>query len=206
MDMKPFVVGIAGGSGSGKSSLAMGLQKTFPNYVLVFHLDDYFRPANEIPVRAGMQNWDDPRSLYYSKMAKDLAELKAGHSVIINTKSPLLNPDFVRTGQRIPVKFSPMPIIVVEGFLALHYPKIRKLLDLSFYLDAPFQTHVERRIHSGLHPSQFPPEYRRLVLRPMHDRYVAPSKVHADVSLNVAKLNEKDVLRRVAALITAKIT
>ena len=204
--MKPFVVGIAGGSGSGKSSLASALRQTFPDTVLLFHLDDYFRPASEVPIRAGMQNWDDPRSLYYSKMAKDLADLKAGKSVIINTKSPDLNPDFLRTGQRIPVEFVPKPIIVVDGFLALHFPKIRNLLDLSIYLDAPFQTHVERRINSDSHLGYFPPDYRRLVLRPMHDRYVAPSKVQADLVLNVAKLNQKQTLNKVAPLIASKIT
>ncbi|HWB38841.1 MAG TPA: hypothetical protein VG604_01215 [Candidatus Saccharimonadales bacterium] len=204
--MKSFVVGVAGGSGSGKSTLAFGLCESLPSKVMIFHMDDYFRPADEIPKRAGMPNWDDPRSLYYSKMAKDLADLKAGKSVTINTKSPDLNPDFLRTGQRIPVKFNPQPVIIVEGFLALYYPKIRKLLDLSVYLDAPFQTHVERRIHSSLRLGNFPPDYRRLVLRPMHDRYVAPSKVQADVVVNVAKLNQKQVLDKVTPLIAARIT
>lgn len=203
--MKPFVVGIAGGSGSGKSSLAFGLQHTFPEVSLIFHIDDYFRPAAEVPIRAGMKNWDDPRAIYYSKMAQDLAQLKAGQPVIIHTKSPDLNPEFIRSGQRIPVEFVPKPLIIVEGFLALHFPKIRALLDLSIYLDGPFDIHVARRLHTKIHPNEFPPEYVQKVLRPMHERYVAPSKVQADLVINVTSQSEKDVLKKVAPMVASKI-
>jgi uridine kinase len=202
--MKPFIIGIAGGSGSGKSTLAEGLKAAFPGTVLTFHLDDYFRPADEVPVRAGMKNWDDPRALYYGKMAKDLALLKAGERVVINTKSPDLNPDFLRTGQRIPVEFAPKPLIVVEGFLTLHFPKIRKLLDFSIYLDAPFNVHISRRVHGKLH--SFPEDYDRLVLQPMNDRYVSPSRVHADITLNAGSLTQKQVLKKTTDLLIPRIT
>ena len=202
--MKPFVVGIAGGSGSGKSTLAIGLQKTFPNAVLIFHLDDYFKPEADVPVRANMANWDHPQALYYTKMVHDLAALKAGKTVTVLTKSPALNPSFVKTGKRIPVDFVPQQIIIVEGFLVLHYTKIRKLLDMSVFLDAPFYVHSQRRVHGKLH--NFPPDYDSAVLRPMHDRYVTPSRVHADTVLNVTQLNQTQVLATVAGLIAKRTT
>jgi len=204
--MKPFVVGIAGGSGSGKTSVALALQAALPGLVTIFHMDDYFRPAAEVPLRASRHNWDDPRALYYSQMAKDLAHLKAGESVIINTKSPLLNPDFPRSGQRIPISFQPKPLLIVEGAFALYYPKIRQLLDLSIYLDAPFHTHVSRREHSQPQTAEHPDDYRRLVLRPMHDRFVGPSKVHAEVRLDAAQLNQKQVVRHIMTLLAPQLT
>src|SRR5690349_16618679 len=136
--MTPYVVGLAGGSGSGKSTLAFGVADALPGDVLVFHLDDYFRPEEEVPVKEGMVYWDDPRALYAGKMVTDLARLKAGERAIINTKSPRLNPDFIKTGKRLPVEFEPKRLIIAEGFLTLHYSGLRRLLDLSIYLDSPF--------------------------------------------------------------------
>lgn len=202
--MKPFVIGIAGGSGSGKSTLAFGLQKTFTNAVLIFHIADYFKPETDVPRRAGMANWGHPLAFYYTKMVHDLADLKAGKTVTINTKSSTLNPNFVKNGQRIPIIFEPKQIIIVEGLLALHYPKICKLLDMSIFLDAPFYVQAKRRLHDNLHG--FPSQYDAAVLRPMHDRYVTPSRIHAEVVLNVVQLNQPQVLQKVSALIAQKTT
>lgn len=204
--MQPYILGIAGGSGAGKSSLAYALRDAFPGNVTIFHLDDYFRPADEVPVRAGLKNWDDPKALYYSQMARDLAALKTGQAVTINTKAPDLNPEFVRSGQRIPMVFEPKSLIIVEGFLTLHFPKIRKLLDYSVYLDAPFALASARRVHSKVHPNEFPDDYNRHVLKPMQERYVNPTKVSADLVLNVEKLDKREVLKRVRTIVMPQLT
>jgi uridine kinase len=89
--------------------------------------------------------------------------------------------------------------------LALHYPKIRRLLDLSVFLDAPFYVQSGRRLHDKT-PEDFPLGYDKLVLRPMHDRYVSPSKIHASVTLNVANMSQQQVLDKVTALIVPHLT
>lgn len=193
--MSPYLIGAAGGSGSGKSTLAFGLEKDFPNQVSIFHIDDYFKPEHDVPHVNGIPNWDSPESLYAEKMVADLAKLKLGQSAIINTKSPKLNPDFLVTGKRIPVEFKPKPLIVVEGFLALYFEGIRNLLDKSIYLDAPFSVHTGRRLHGKLH--KFPPEYDELILRPMHELYVKPTKLYADLLINVTDMEADKVLKEV---------
>lgn len=180
--------------------LVEGLKVAFPRTVLALHTDDYFRPPNEIPLRSNMHNWDDPRALHYGKMAKDLASLKAGQPVVIDTKNLNLNPGFLRTGQRIPVAFKPLPIIVIEGPLVLHFPKIRNLLDLSFYLDVPADLQIDKKLH------RLPKNYEQSVLRPMYERYVSPSRIHADATLNLAKLSEKQALKKVTDLLVTRST
>jgi uridine kinase len=198
--MTPFVLGVAGATGSGKSTLAFGLQDTLPKGVMVFHIDDYFKPKAEVPVYKGMANWDDPKSLHENKMVADLARLKAGESVIINTKSPRHNPDFAKTEQRIPVEFKSQPIIVVEGFLALHFPRLRELYDLSIFLEAPFDLRLSRRSHFMYE------EYKQKVLPPMYAKHVEPSRKFADLVLDVTEMPETEVLAKVSDLISAQVT
>ena len=202
--MTPFIIGVAGGSGSGKSTLAFSLQDKFQDNVLIFHIDDYFKPEKEVPTKSGLVNWDDPGALYSQKMAQDLALLKSGKPVTIHTKSPRFNPNFLKTGERIPVEFTPKPLIVVEGFLALHYPEIRTLCDISIYLDAPFELRSKRRVHGKLH--NFSAAYDELILQPMHEQYVEPSKQHADIVLDIAELTQNEVLSKVIDMLPAEVT
>jgi uridine kinase len=191
----PFLLGVCGGSGAGKSTLAFGLEDRFPHKVLVVHLDDYFRPEAGVPLLHGMKNWDSPDAVYHDKIVADLKLLKSGQPVTINTKSPRLNPDFLKTGKRIPVLFEPKPLIVVEGFLTLHYPLLRGLLDIKIYLDAPYELHSKRRVHGKLY--NFLSQYNDLVLKPMHNQYVLPSKQYADVAIDIAAKNQQQVLDEV---------
>jgi uridine kinase len=165
-------------------------------------LDDYFRPEADVPVMNGYANWDDPEALFHQKMAADLKTLKAGQSIIVNTKRPQLNPDFLKTGKRIPIEFAPKPLIVAEGFLILHYPEIRRQLDLSVYLEAPLDHNLPRRAHGKLH--NFPNDYDELVLKPMHHKFVKPSQQYAGQVLDVSNLSAEQVLDGVVGLLEYK--
>lgn len=202
--MKPFVIGIAGGSGSGKSTLAFGLEDQFPGKVLIFHIDDYFKPKDQVPLTSGVSNFDHPNALYIDKIVSDLKSLINYQPVTIMTKSPRLNPDFLKTKQRIPVEFEPKPVIVVEGFLTLQIKEVRELLDVSIYLDAPFDQHISRRVHGKIH--NFPDDYNEKIIKPMHDKYVAPSKKFADTIIDVSKLDQAEVLRQVSNIVAPYVT
>lgn len=203
--MKSFVLGLAGGSGVGKSTLAFGLQDEFgEDNVLIFHIDDYFKPKELVPIVDGVSNFDHPDALYVDKIAKDLKMLIAGRPVTIMTKSPRHNPDFLKTKQRIPVEFPSKPLIVVEGFLTLRLKPIRELLDSSIYLDAPFDRHIVRRVHGKIH--NFPMDYTEKILRPMHQKYVEPSKQYADEIIDVSELTAEQVLDRVSEMIKPHLT
>src|SRR5437660_33765 len=106
-----LLVGVGGGSGSGKSTLCEGLTEKYPDTIGLVQLDDYYRPADEVPTLDGMTNWECPEALFVDRFVRDLSELQRGTSVIINTKNYRLNPGFKDTGKRIPVVFHPKPII-----------------------------------------------------------------------------------------------
>ena len=197
--MSNFVLGIAGGSGAGKSTVAFGLADKWPEKTLIFHLDDYSKPESDVPKVDGLSNWDSPDALNSEKMISDLAKLKNNQPAVINTKSPRLNPDFLKTGKRIPIEFQPKPLIIVEGFLSFHYDALRNLMDLKIYLDAPYELHSRRRVHGKLH--NFPAEYDELILKPMHEQFVLPSKQFADKVIQVENLTENEAISKVANLI-----
>ncbi len=201
--MTPYIIGICGGSGSGKSTLSFALEDYSPDKVTIFHVDDYFKPEDEVPLLKGMRNWDDPRAIDSEKMVRDLTSLKSGKTVTINTKSPRLNPGFLKTGKRIPIDFKPKPLIIVEGFLALYFEELRKLFDATIYLEAHFELHTSRRIHGKLH--NFPENYNELVLKPMHERYVYPFKKNSDLIINVESLTPVEVAVAVRKFIEPKL-
>jgi uridine kinase len=184
--MKPYVLGLCGGSGSGKSTLAFGLADRYPGKVTVFQLDDYFRQREEVPMLHGFANYDDPLALYSERMIADLATLISGKPVTINTKSPRLNPDYVKTRKRIPAIFRPNKLIVVEGFLTLYFEGLRKQFDYSIYLDVPFDVSTDRR--AGEKINNYSPEYFGHVLKPMSERYVYPNKKYAN---RIVKVDDK---------------
>lgn len=194
--MKPFVVGIAGGTGSGKSTLTFGLEEIFSGKVTTVHLDDYFKPPEEVPKQGGMLNYDHPDALYLERLVKDLHALKSGKTVVINSKDHRVMGEYGTASERNPTNHYPRPLVLVEGFLTLSYGPIRQLLDLKIYLDAPFELHLGRRVHFMLD------EYSKQVLRPMHDRYVEPSKRYADRIIDVSKLKPVEVLQQVEQLIS----
>src|SRR3989344_4640189 len=103
--MKPIFIGIAGGTGAGKSTLCTALMDKYPDKIGLIQLDDYFKPESEVPKLEGHVNWDHPNALFLDKLANDLAQLSEGRSVIINTKNERINPKYKKTDKRIPVKF-----------------------------------------------------------------------------------------------------
>jgi uridine kinase len=192
---KPFVLGVAGATGSGKSTLAYGLQDKFPGKVAVLHLDDYFIPKEQMSDMAGFKNWDDPESLKYKQFASELSKLISGQTITVDTKSARLNPDYYKTQKYKTVEIEPKPLIVVDGFLLLHYPGLRELLDKSVFLNAPFEIHSNRRVH----PAE--QEYKNNVIRPMVEKYVVPSSVHADLVIDVVENGQDEVLSQVIEIL-----
>lgn len=193
--MKPIFIGIAGGTGSGKSTLCTALLDKYPDKAGLIQLDDYFRPPAEVPEFEGIENWDHPNALYLDKLAKDLSELSQGKSVVINTKNERLNPEYKKTDRRIPVEFQPKPIMLVEGYLVLYDQRIREFLSTSIWLDVDHKTRYARRVHFKY------PEYEEKVLIPMHKKFVEPTKRYAKHVIDVSNLSKEQVLKEVDEII-----
>ncbi|OHA00801.1 MAG: hypothetical protein A3C07_02030 [Candidatus Sungbacteria bacterium RIFCSPHIGHO2_02_FULL_47_11] len=195
--MKPVFIGIAGGTGSGKSTFCTAIHDKYPDTVGFVHLDDYFKPSTEVPKFEGMENWDHPDALDFNKLAQNLSELTQGKSVIINTKSGRFNPDFPNTGKRIPIEFLSKPIMLVEGFLVLWDKKVRVFFTTSIWFDLEHNTRWARRVwFKG-------PIYEEKVLIPMHKKFVEPTKQYAEHVIDVSNLTKEQVLEKVEKIVLA---
>lgn len=193
--MKPVFIGIAGGTGAGKSRLCTALVDTYPDKIGLVQLDDYFKPSELVPEFEGHKNWDHPGALFIGKLAHDLAELSQGKSVFINTKNERLNPDYKKTGKRIPVEFQSKPVMLVEGYLVLFDERVRKLLTTSIWLDIEHETRWARRVHFKY------PEYEEKVLLPMHKQFAEPTKQYAAHVINVSGLSKGQVLSEAGKIV-----
>jgi uridine kinase len=181
-------VAIAGGSGSGKSTLSYSLIDQFPAVFGMLQLDDYTKPKDQIPVLHGMLNYDDPEALTPEKFLRDMMTLKRGKSVKVMTKSEKFNPDYYEKG-KIEIEVKPKGIMLVEGYMTLCFPMLRNFYDYSFYLDLDSQTRERRRVTG----KYFDEKYNKLVLRPMHEKHVEPTKKLADIVIDVSNAHAKRV-------------
>lgn len=180
----PIVAGIAGGAGSGKTSLVRAMLAAAPGEVAVVELDWYYREqAHLSPAEREQTNYDAPAALEMDRAARDLQQLRAGIAV----NAPVY--DFAthtRTGQIRPIV--PKPFIVVEGILALADEELRGLYGLTVYVDAPSDLRFIRRLcrdtaERGRSMESVVRQYLEQV-RPMHDQWVEPCKTQAQMVLS----------------------
>lgn len=178
----PLVLGIAGGSGSGKSTIAKSLLAMLPDGAgLLLEQDHYYRSQSHVPEEERERvNYDHPDSLELSLLATHVDELKAGRSI----SRPSY--DFARH-DRSPdaVKVDPAPVIVVEGILVLADAELRRRFDVRVFVDTDADIRLMRRIrrdleHRGRTFAQVRKQYYESV-RPMHLAFVEPSKRFSDI-------------------------
>lgn len=183
--MKPFLIGITGGSGSGKTTFIKELRQAFTEeQVCILSQDDYYFPREQqLTDDAGVKNFDLPRSIDKKSFKKDLEQLLSGKLVermeytFNNEKA---NPKMLR--------FESAPVIIVEGIFVFHFKKIRRLLDLKIFLHAKENLKVIRRIKRDQVERNYPIEdvlyrYEKHVL-PTFERYIEPYMEDADIVVN----------------------
>ncbi|MFM8347583.1 MAG: uridine kinase [Bacteroidota bacterium] len=140
---KPFVIGITGGSGSGKTYFLQRLAEGFtPQQVCLISQDHYYRSREQQPVdENGVKNFDLPVSIDQSALQADLQQLIAGHRVRKQTYT-FNNP----ASDSEEIEFLPAPVLVVEGLFVQYFPEIRALLDLRIFIEAKDHLKLGRRI------------------------------------------------------------
>ena len=178
--MTPVLIGIAGGTGSGKTTVAKRIVAGLPpeHATLVQH-DWYYRdhPRLSLADRAKL-NFDEPDALENTLLAQHLGELKSGSAV----DCPQY--DFATHTRRPETRrVEPRAVVIVEGILIFAVPAIRELLDLRLFVDTDDDIRLLRRLERdvlerGRDLGSVSAQYQRTV-RPMHRRHVAPSKEHA---------------------------
>ncbi len=182
---KPLIIGITGGSGSGKTSFIHALRDTFKQHQLcVISQDDYYRPLDEQEIdEEGVENFDRPHAIDKKAFAEDIKKLIRGES--------FTRPEYTFNNvDAIPalLHFEPAPIIIVEGLFIFHYKKVRKLLDIKIFLHAKENLKVIRRIKRDRVERNYPLEdvlyrYENHVL-PTFEKYIQPYIEDADIVIN----------------------
>ena len=191
--MKPYIIGIAGGSGSGKSTFAGRLKEAFPDDVSLVSCDNYYLPHDELPLeeRAHL-NYDAPEALEFDLMVRHLEDLKNGKSALC----PVY--DFTKhTRSDRVTEILPRPIILIDGILIFHDEALRNCMDLKIYVETDADERILRRarrdmMERGRDLDSVIDQYLSTV-KPMHNTYVKPTKIFADVILNGGK-NEQAFL------------
>lgn len=142
--MKSIVIGVAGGSGSGKSTFTNRIKKYFGDDVVVLYHDNYYRSQDGIPFEQRVTvNYDHPDALETDLMVEHLKKLKAGESI----ECPVY--DFAKhTRSSQVLRIDPKPVILVEGILLLADPRVRELLDIKVYVE-PTRAKADVVINSG---------------------------------------------------------
>jgi len=179
---KPLVVGITGGSGSGKTLFMKELMNRVPQASL-HSMDNYYLEKNKQPKdEAGVENFDTPQSIDAHRFATDLEKLIEGEDIAL-TEYTYNNDRDNPNPRKITVKSS--PIILVEGIFVLHFQRVRALLDLKLYIETPDHLMIKRRIirdskERGYDLDDVLYRYEHHVM-PAYKQFIEPSRNYADL-------------------------
>ncbi len=203
-----LVIGLAGGSGSGKTTIARTIMERVGRDRIAFvQHDAYYCDQSDVPFEIRAQvNYDHPDSLETSLLIKHLHALRAGQAVDVPVYDFSL---FTRTHET--TRIEPRPVILVEGILIFVDPLLRALFDIKLYVDAPADLRFIRRLQRDMTERNRSPEsvirqYLETV-RPMHIEFVEPTKRFADLILPEGGFNPVGVdviVARVRAMLEAK--
>jgi uridine kinase len=177
-----LIIGIAGGSGSGKTTVVKKLIKSLPkDSVSVISQDSYYKDnGHKSAEERAKINFDHPSSIEFSLLIKHLDQLKEGNNIQMPVYSYLT---CARSKETIPI--SPKKVIIVEGILILSNPRMRERMDIKVYVDADGDDRLMRIIWRDLEErgrsfQQVLEHYDKFV-KPMHLQFIEPTKRYADI-------------------------
>ncbi|BDS12621.1 uridine kinase family protein [Aureispira anguillae] len=182
---KPFLIGLTGVSGSGKTTFLKRLETIFgKDELCVISQDNYYKPREEQLIDdEGIRNFDLPTSINRAEFYQDILELLAGKTVV--RQEYTFNNDLAVPKM---LEFPPCPIILIEGIFIYHYKEIKDLMDLKLFLHVKETTALSRRIRRDRIERNYPLEdvlyrYKNHVL-PTYERYIKPFQYEADLIIN----------------------
>ncbi|HEV2288115.1 MAG TPA: uridine kinase [Candidatus Acidoferrales bacterium] len=194
MSSRPFVIGICGGTGSGKTTITNRLSQALSaSGVLVLQQDHYYRDLQNLTLEErSRQNFDHPNAIDTALFVEHVRKLRDGQSI----DRPIY--DFTQH-RRLPetVRLETQPAILIEGILIFEIEALRKLMDLKIFVDTDADLRLIRRLvrdirDRGRTLESVVEQYQKTV-RPMHLEFVEPSKRYADVIIPEGGHNEAGV-------------
>lgn len=178
-----MLIGLCGGSGSGKSTMIEWIKKEFPGQVSVIDMDNYYISRDELPFEERrLINYDVPESLDWNTMIRHIKMLMSGENIP--------QPKFTfQTYERLAEaeETKPADILIVDGIFSFYHEELRKLYDLKVYVDVPSDIRLARRMLRNMkrygRKAEFEIEQYFEKVKPMHERYVEPCREYADIVL-----------------------
>ncbi|MFO7933165.1 MAG: uridine kinase [Bacteroidales bacterium] len=186
-----FVIGIAGGTGSGKTTVVNKILERIPgDRVALIPQDSYYRDNSHLPMEERQQiNFDHPRSVEFDLLVDHIRKLRAGNTV----QQPIYNYlTCTRAGETIPVE--PREVIILEGILIYTHRELCEEIDMKVFVDADADDRLSRVIirdmmERGRSVDMVLERYEKTV-KPMHLQFIEPSKRYADVIIPQGGMNE----------------
>ena len=189
-----LIIGIGGGTGSGKTTVVRKIIESLPDdSVAVIPQDSYYNDQSHLPLEVRKRtNFDHPDAFEWPLFAHQIKELKNGRAIEQPTYSYIT---CTRLSETIHVE--PKEVIIIEGIMALYDKKLRDLMDLKIFVDAGSDERLLRVITRDIvergHPLEMLVDKYRNILKPMHDEFIEPTKQFADIIIPNSGNNDKAI-------------
>lgn len=189
----PKIVAIAGGSASGKSTIVKIIAETYKDDIIVVGHDNYYKAHDDIDFdERKLLNYDHPKAFDTDLFCEDLKKLRRGEEIDMPVYDYTIH-----TRSKDTIKVKAKKIILIEGILVLYEKKIRELTDTKVFVDADSDIRLKRRIlrdtvERGRSIESCLTQYIEQV-KPMHEKYVEPSKKYADIIIPRGAKNTKGI-------------
>ena len=191
---KVTIIGIAGGTGSGKTTVVKKIVEALPpHHVAVVPLDSYYNDTTEMTEEERRAiNFDHPDAFDWKLLIKQINELREGHAIEQPTYSYLICNRLPET-----IHVEPKPVIIVEGIMTLINKKLRDMMDIRIFVDCDSDERLIRNIERdtverGRDVQTVLDRYRK-VLKPMHDQFIEPTKRYAHIIIPEGSDNVKGI-------------
>ena len=191
---KVTIIGIAGGTGSGKTTVVKKIVEALPpHHVAVVPLDSYYNDTTEMTEEERRAiNFDHPDAFDWKLLIKQINELREGHAIEQPTYSYLICNRLPET-----IHVEPKPVIIVEGIMTLINKKLRDMMDIRIFVDCDSDERLIRNIERdtverGRDVQTVLDRYRK-VLKPMHDQFIEPTKSYAHIIIPEGGDNVKGI-------------
>ena len=189
-----YIIGIAGGTASGKTTVVKEIVNSLPNgEVVVIPQDSYYKDSSHVPAEERQYiNFDHPDAFDWDLLVEQITMLRQGKAIDQPTYSYITS-----TRQPETVHIEPSKVIIIEGIMALVSPQLRELMDLKIFVDAADDDRLMRLIRRdiverGRTAEMVLSRYERIV-KAMHEEFIEPTKKYADIIIPQGGTNEKGI-------------